>query len=224
MAKQRRSRRKKSVSSRSRKQDPRLCELIIIWGRNGTGKSTLAKQLMDGLPGRKLLVTKTGAPKIWQGVPVIDATNPAHYEFQNETRQIIARFREDQPKDGKNDTFIHVFDNYTDGILMMDDCMQYLDANTRNVPGITDILIEYRHRMLDVFLIVHNPNQVPNKVWDHASGVIVMSTARMMDTSGVKISNVDEIIAAQKRINRAFLAAKARKDGSQYGIYEYIQI
>lgn len=219
-----RSKKGSKRSAKERKRDSRLCELIIIWGRNGTGKSTLAKQLMDGLPGRKLLVTKTGAPKIWHQVPVINAVNPEHYCFQQETRQIIARFRDDQPKPGKNDTFIHVFDYYRDGILMLDDCMQYLEANTSNVPGLKDILIEYRHRMLDVFLIVHGPQQVPKKVWDHASGVIVMSTARLIDPSRVRVDNVQDILAAQRRVNASFIAAKGRNDGSQYGIYEYVQI
>lgn len=216
--------RKRKGRKRSSGQAKRLCELIIIWGRNGTGKSTLAKQLMDGIGGRRLLVTKTGAPKIWHDVPVINVTNPAHFEYENQTRQVLARLRDDQPTKGKNDTFINIYDNYRNGILMLDDCMQYLEANTTNVPGLKDILIEYRHSMLDVFLIVHGPQQVPPKIWDHASGVIVMSTARLVNPNRVRVDNIEEIIAAQKRVNAKFKAAKLRNDGSQYGIYEYIAI
>jgi hypothetical protein len=213
--------RKKAVRKPPEK---RLCELIIIWGRNGTGKSTLAKQLMDGIGGRRLLVTKTGAPKIWHDVPIINVTNKAHYKFQNETRQVLARLRDDHPSPGKNDTFINIYDNYRNGILMLDDCMQYLEANTTNVPGLKDILIEYRHRMLDVFLIVHGPEQVPPKIWDHASGVVVMSTPRLINPNRVKIDGVEEMLAAQKRVNEKFKAAKSRDDGTQYGIYEFIAV
>ena len=125
----------------------------------------------------------------------------------------------------EDDTFEHIFQNYHDGVLMLDDCKQYMKANTTQVPGLTDILIEYRHSMIDVFLVVHGPGQLPPKIWDHASGVIVMATARLLSKSDAGgIEAYDEIIAAQRRVNERYRQAVARNDGSEYGIHEYIQI
>ncbi|PSR12752.1 MAG: hypothetical protein DA408_11015 [Bacteroidetes bacterium] len=56
------------------------------------------------------------------------------------------------------------------------------------------------------------------------SGVVVMSTARLINPNRVRIDAVEEMLAAQKRVNTQFLAAKARNDESQYGIYEFIPV
>jgi hypothetical protein len=53
---------------------------------------------------------------------------------------------------------------------------------------------------------------------------MVMSTARLVNKNRVRIDAIDEIYAAQKRVNAKFKAAKARNDGTQYGIYEYIPV
>jgi|GEM_PF-5004470 hypothetical protein len=51
-----------------------------------------------------------------------------------------------------------------------------------------------------------------------------MSTARLINPNRVRIDAVEEMLAAQKRVNTQFLAAKARNDESQYGIYEFIPV
>jgi hypothetical protein len=51
-----------------------------------------------------------------------------------------------------------------------------------------------------------------------------MSTPRLINPNRLKIDGAEDILAAQKRVNEKFKAARARDDESHYGIYEFVAV
>lgn len=198
----------------------RDAQITIIIGRNGTGKSTFAEKLMKRLRQRAVVVTYSGMPKIWRPYTEIDPRKAKSFQFKKGIRQIVAA-RWEQSRT-KNDVFKYVYNNYHDGAVIFDDCRGYIHGNVDNDQYFRQLILDFRHRMLDLYFVVHTPSDVPPKVWGFASTIWVGSTDSMLDKGQIKIGSADRIIAAQQQVNEVFLKAKAKKDNSHYGIFKKI--
>lgn len=184
----------------------------IFIGRNGTGKSYLAHKILKSVKRRAIVVTASGAPKIWRQYPEIDVTEPGALDFKSGIRQVF--FYRHEKK-----TFEYLHTKFRDGIIIFDDCRAYLTKDLHNDMHLKGMLIEFRHYMQDLWFIVHAPSEVPKAAWPFTAAVFVGPTGVLFDKSRVPLDNVDEMINAQKKVNAAFRIAKARNDNSQYGLF-----
>ena len=80
--------------------------------------------------------------------------------------------------------------------------------------GIRQLLLDFRHRMLDLFFVVHTPSDVPPRVWGFTSTVFVGATDSLVNKSQIKTDSADQIIKAQREINELYRQAKAKGDNS----------
>ena len=193
----------------------RDAQSTFIWGRNGTGKSTLVKEMVEKIGKPTLVVTKAGMPKIWRPYPVIDATDPEAYQFKG-IRQVHEHLLE-------KDTFRYIYRYFRNGSLVLDDCKTYFPNTLDTHPYLKDIFVNYRHIMVDVYTIVHSGRQVPKRAWDHSTNVIIGATPSLLDKS-TPIADVDRIIEMQRDVNRSWKAAAAKNDGSHYGIFKLVRL
>jgi ABC-type cobalamin/Fe3+-siderophores transport system ATPase subunit len=203
----------------------RDAQTTIIIGRNGTGKSTFCEKILKKLKGKALVVTYNGAPKIWRPFPEAPLEDKGKMEkIKKGIRQVIAARYEVNAR--QNDTFKNIYNNFRNGTVIFDDCRGYITSNVDNDKYFRHLLLDFRHKMLDLFFVVHSPSDVPPRVWGFASTVFVGSTASFLKPSQASIDteSVHKIVAAQRSINQAFRKAKARNDNSHYGLFKMVQL
>jgi hypothetical protein len=138
-----RSRKKKSAAPRHRD-----AQVTVIFGKNGTGKSYLCRQIIEAMGGRAVVVTYAGMPKIWREVPEIDAADPAAWQWEQGMRQIIAARYE--TKGTRTDVFKHLYRHFRGGAIVFDDCREYIVGNRlTDYPYLKKLLSAFRHMELD---------------------------------------------------------------------------
>jgi hypothetical protein len=201
----------------------RDAQVTIIIGRNGTGKSTFCEKIIKALDERALVVTYNGMPKIWRPYKIIDVSKASRFtKFQKGIRQVIAARYE--IGSNRNDVFKHIYTNFSGGIVTFDDCRGYIGGNMDNDDYFRQLILDFRHKMIDIFFVVHTPTDVPPRIWGFASTVFVGATDALVNKSQVKTHSADAVIQAQHEVNELFRQAKERGDGSHYGIFKRIDL
>lgn len=200
-------------SSATRHRD---AAVVIVMGKNGTGKSTLAKKFIDAQGGRILVVTMNGAPEIWRSYPVVDAADPKSFQDWNSGIKQVYYMQHDK------ETFQHIHNHFHNGILVLDDCRGYIPSQLDADQGLKRLLIDFRHKMLDLYFIVHSPGQVPRQVWSFYSYAWIGATDALFDKR-LPIDSCERLLEAQRDVNERYRVARDRNDGSQYGIFRLVK-
>ena len=200
----------------------RDAEVTIIVGRNGTGKSTFCEKLVKGLSQRTLAVTYNGMPKIWRPYKEVDITSARAMKFKKGIRQVIAARYEESSR--KNHVFRHIYTNFHNGIIIWDDCRGYIDSAVDNNKYFRQLILDFRHRMLDMIFVVHSPSDVPPRLWGFASTAWIGATDSLVNKSQVRTHSADRIIEVQHEVNEAFKKAKLKGDGGHYGIFKMVKL
>ena len=200
----------------------RDAQITIILGRNGTGKSTFCEQIINAMGTRALAVTYNGMPKIWRPYPEVNIKNAKAMQFKKGIRQVIAGRYEVSAN--KNDVFQHIYTNYKGGAIIWDDCRGYINSSVDSNKYFRQLLLDFRHRMLDQFFVVHSPSDVPPRLWGFASTAWIGATDALVNKSQVKTHSAERIIAVQHQVNEAYRKAKAKGDNSHYGIFKRVQL
>lgn len=194
----------------------RDAQVTILMARNGTGKSTLVKTIADALGGKIVVVTMNGMPELWRPYPAIDASKKAEWaSWETGIRQVYYMQHE-------KETFRYIHSYFRNGILILDDCRNYVSSNLDNQEHLKHLLIDFRHKMMDLFFVVHSPGQVPKQVWTFYSNVWVGATDALLPKS-IGIDSGERIIAAQREVNERYRLALEKEDGSHYGIFKLIR-
>lgn len=194
----------------------RDAQVTIVMGKNGTGKSTFCQKIINGVGDRALVVTLNGAPKIWRQYPMVDAANKKQMAFKNGIAQCWFMQHDD-------DTYEHIYKNFGNGMLIFDDCRGYLGSNVDQHIWFKRLLMDFRHKMLDLYFVCHTPSDVPSRIWGFASDIFVGATDALFPKGRISTASADQIIEAQRIVNQRFRAAKEKGDGSHYGIFKRIQ-
>ncbi len=193
----------------------RDAQVAIIFGRNGTGKSTFVQKLVKKISSRALVVTFAGLPKIWRQYKTIDVADASAFKWKKGIRQAQwVRHEEDTAK--------YIYKNFRSGIVIFDDCREYIPDRINQNPWLKRLLSSFRHKEIDLFFIAHSPSDIPPQIWMYNSAVFVGSTDALLPNR-IKIGSAPRILEAQKRVNQKFLAAEAKKNGSHYGIFELVR-
>lgn len=205
---------------KAKKKNYRDAQVTIIFGKNGTGKSYLCKDIVSQMGGRAVVVTYAGMPKIWRGVPVIDAKDPNAWKWDKGLRQIIAAEYDHPTKDSKNYVFEYIFKYFKNGTVIFDDCREYIVTNRiTDYPYLKKILSAFRHKELDLFFVMHSPGDVPKQVWMYTSTTFVGHTNAIIKESDLRIGTAAEIVRVQPKIKKEFLRRKKLNNGSHYGLF-----
>lgn len=198
----------------------RDAQVTCIFGKNGTGKSTLVKNIADRIGGKVLICTYAGMPKIWRGVPILDATKRDQWQqWESGMKQVIVSRTDHPTKSTQNYIFEHIYRNFKGGTIIFDDCREYITDKITNHPFLKKILSSFRHRELDLFFVMHSPADVPRQVWIYNSTTFVGHTDQLINTSHIRTSSAQMIERAQKKIAPEFRRRKAKNNGSHYGLF-----
>lgn len=169
----------------------------IILGYNGTGKTTLARKIIEAYtaePGTKALIVTPDASE-WTNYEETMLARPADFNFTGIRRYIWTFIR-------KNDlaAMERLRSWYFDGILTFDDCRSYLTASTND--WLKYLYIRRRQKMIDLMLITHGFTDVPPQAFTNCSDLFLFRTVDNIERRKDELINLDEMIAAQARVNR----------------------
>lgn len=138
----------------------RKTELTLIVGVNGTGKSTFIANTVLQANKKGLVVTVDGAE--WRQLPLI--TNEQIRTFTGQARIIY-----EGPE-----TLTAIKNNYSGGILVLDDALAYLNEQTPEM--LRFLYIRRRQQGIDLYIVTHGLRQVPPKCFSYASYLILFYT------------------------------------------------
>lgn len=129
---------------------------FIIVGTNGTGKTTLTKQLLTN---RKTLVVDPDGLE-WSSLPTIDINEITLLKDGKKARIIAPDYKD-----------IVELVNYQHGNLVLDDCRYYV--RSRIEEGVRQLLVRRRQKDVDIFAVAHSLNEVPPTFWTFATHLVL---------------------------------------------------
>lgn len=183
---------------------------IAVVGTTGTGKSTLAKHLLQNMDDRVVVVTYNDDPEIWQQYKEVDSIDAPmkHAGIQKVT---FCRY-------GK-DTFLKLYKNLRNAVLVLDDCRQYIKANIEHTPGLVDLVISHRHLGLDIVFVVHSPIQIPPQARPFIKLAYIGRCTVMIKPSSFNVSEPEKFLEAQRRVN-----AKIKELKRPFGVFYKVRL
>ncbi len=169
--------------------EPRRAKLTIILGTNGTGKTTLLRNIVESSSQRTLIITAQDAE--WLHLPHNPLLTPDDFAFSGIQRHIF-----DPHRTHGTLSRIHLFRK---GIIVFDDCRLYLRANTDDT--IRALLIARRQREVDIFAVGHGFTEVPPVFFTFASDLFLFRTTDEIRRRKDCLQNFDTMLNLQREIN-----------------------
>jgi len=139
----------------------RKSRCILILGKPGTGKSTLAYKLMKEY-GRGLMVLPSYDD--WADIlPELDINCPDSYNYNGVKHHVY----------NTDNDFYYIYNMYHNGIACFDDVRAYIPSNF-DYSHFKKMLIRPRQRMLDVIIMAHGFSEVPPKLFTFITDYVIM--------------------------------------------------
>ncbi len=174
----------------------RRAKMTIILGTNGTGKTTLLRQILYA-SGQKCLVL-TPHPNEWTELEDTNLATPADYLFTGLRRHIIRR----------NYT-IPRLKYFKQGIIVFDDCKTFIRPLD---PDIEQLLIDRRQNECDVFYVAHGFTRVPPVFYPYYTEIILFKTLDNIASRKQYLLNYAQIMEAQNRVNQKAITNPHHKE------------
>lgn len=163
---------------------------ILILGYNGTGKTTITRQLIAHEAekgGRSLIIIPDDIE--YEDVPYIDQPKQVQ-GLQGVAKTIFF----------EKETLEMIMDNYNNGQLVFEDFRSYLGSITKSETHY--LLIRRRQLSIDIIACAHGFTEIPPKFFTFASDIILFQTKDNIYSRKNQLRNFDEMVEAQQRINK----------------------
>lgn len=182
-------------------RDPKC---ILILGTNGTGKSTLACNMMNDA-GKGLMVL----PQFDDWAEMLPPTN-IYSKKQLEYTGIKHHIYKN------DDDFAAIFKNYHNGILTLDDCRVYVKSDLRH-SHLFPILQRRRQMMCDIILMAHGFKTTPPQFFTFITDYVIFKVndspeIRKMDLG----TNYDIVSKTVEQVRK--MAEK------QFNVFKWIKV
>lgn len=172
----------------------RTASCIVIIGANGTGKTTLLKQILLTAPQRAIVVTPDciewtdTLPDGTERFPINQLQKRTDFVFQGIQRHIY--------DDKRTLSAISAFKK---GIVVFDDCRAYLRDSTDE--RVHQLLIRRRQREVDFIACAHSFAEMPRRFFTFASDIFLFQTKDNVDMRRGVIKDLEQMREAQARVN-----------------------
>lgn len=184
--------------------EERKAKCICIIGTNGTGKSTLAVQLMQQQrSGLMILPTFDD----WAAqFPQTNCSGRADLSYDGIRHHVM-------DSDSKV-IFSKIFQYYRDGIIVCDDPIVYIPKNLDDHP-LKNILARRRQISCDIVFVAHTFKRVPPMLFDYITEFIIFNTVNASSRKNELGANYEIIEKIIKRV-----AYKAKTDAHYCEIFK----
>jgi len=196
--------------------------MTIVIGKQGTGKSTMVENMAKQFKGRVLVMTYAMVQRPWASYPKIDLRNKEELKnWKTGIRHVAYTWYE-------QDTWKLIYENYQDGIILFDDCKEYIssarpDTGDPRTKYLRSLISNFRHKQLDLFFIFHTPSDVLKLIWGMFTKLVIFATDELITKKMISSATLPAIVEAQLRVNKRFADAKAKNNKSDYGVLKDYQ-
>lgn len=166
-------------------------KMVLVIGTNGTGKTTLARKLLEGVEcARKLVVTQHLSE--WSYLPENPLSSPSDLAFTGTNWHLVL--------DEK--TIFKRLNQFYNGVLLLDDCMNYMPPQTDM--DVKRLYIGRRQRANHIIMVAHGITEVPPKAFTFATDIFLGATRDNPDSTRKNtIQNFDQFVSIQRKVNEA---------------------
>jgi hypothetical protein len=133
---------------------------IIIVGTNGTGKTTVLRNLVN--TNRRLLVIDPDGME-WGDLPEIKLSQVAMMTPTAKARVI-----------GPSPEELDMLINFENGNLVLDDCRYYVKSRIEE--SVRKTLVRRRQKSIDVYAVGHSLSEIPPTFWVFCTHLILFKT------------------------------------------------
>ncbi len=170
----------------------RVGKTVVIVGRNGTGKTTMLRQILENSNQRALIITPDDVE--WDDCPETRLETRTDYVFDGLARHIFDPHRT-----------LDAIRLFRKGIIVFDDCRSYLTDATDD--RMRELFIRKRQRELDIFAVAHGFTQVPPVFFTFADEYFVFDTLDNVSRRKNCITDdavFQRIVQAQSELKKEF--------------------
>ncbi len=172
--------------------------MTMVLGTNGTGKSTIMRNILDGCNEKKALIV-TNHIEEWRDVPEVTLKQREDFTFSGirKTRCF--------PQTKDDIGTLARLRYFRKGVIVFDDARLYMkDAKTDNL--IEDLMISYRQQELDIFVVAHGFTKVRPVFYSYVSNIILFRTLDSVAYRKMELGeNYQRIVETQTRVNQMAL-------------------
>lgn len=159
-----------------KKKTQRQVLFFIIVGTNGTGKTTLVRELIGDK--RTLVVDPDGLE--WGDLPMIDVDDIDRIKEGKKARIVAPNYKD-----------MAELTRYMNGNLVLDDCRYYIKSRIEE--GVRQVMVRRRQKAVDIFAVAHSLNEVPPTFWTFASHLVLFKTKDNPERLKQNIPRFEEI-------------------------------
>ena len=168
----------------------RPAKLTIILGTNGTGKTTLLREILQKSNQKALVITPDDIE--WQQCEAVELNSAGGFNFTGIRRHIF--------NPAKRNGTLDRLEYFKKGVMVFDDCRAYLSSATDD--RIRRLIIRRRQRMVDVFAVGHGFNEVPPVFFTFATDIVLFRTTDNIARRRNCLKDFDRMAEAQNRVNK----------------------
>lgn len=182
----------------------RTPKLILVAGTNGTGKTTLVKNIVadERKRGNRVLIVVPDDME-WPTIPWVNERFPKRVEWYVGARKIVYF-------DGLLDI---IRERFRDGMVVFDDCRAYFKSSLDET--LHALLIRRRQQMMDLICVAHGFTEIPPKFFTFATHYVVFKTLDRVERRKDVIGGFDQFKACVDRVNQ-----RAEKDIHHYELFK----
>jgi|GEM_PF-2648377 hypothetical protein len=169
-------------------EELRESENILVFGAPGCGKTTFAKEFMEGKPG--LFFTKALRDRGLVGVPEIESEEVASINNKN----CFYRIKPPVPPAKWNKALMDVYNQYVNGCVYYDDIGTMASGNLTG--SLIDIIGGVRHNCNDQIFSFWNPNDCAPFIYQMATRIVIFKTGKVELRNREKYPRLEEFEAA----------------------------
>ncbi len=169
----------------------RKTKLIIILGSPGTGKTTTTEKFLKAEKTRTLVVSPDD--RDWLHIPNIYKLELNKWDYTGARRRIWS---------SKHDLQL-ISDNFTNGLIIFDDCRSYFKANIDET--LHKFLIRRRQNQRDIIVAAHGFSEVPPKFFTFCTELILFNTQDNINIRKDVLRNFDNVRQLQTHVNHKAL-------------------
>ena len=173
----------------------RFPQFMLIVGTNGTGKTTLLKQLVINELKKKdshvLIVTPDDSE--WLNIPEVHPQFPERMQEYKGVRKIITIGSE------ADQNLENIRKYFRGGLLVLDDCRAYFKPGTSAI--LETIFVRRRQMMIDICAVGHGFSKIPPAFFAYTSHMAMFKTTDPVSTRKDRFDDIKRWEAIQQRIN-----------------------
>ena len=163
----------------------------ILIGTNGTGKSTVLRQIMEKsrVNGNRVLVIPSNLSEpSFKDIPQIHVKDLN--TFSGAKKIMCYNTAE----------FAYIAKRLRNCTLISDDFRNYIEQSQMH-PDVRRLFVDRRHNNIDIYMAAHGPAQIPPAFYDWLDFIFLFRTVGNFKRAQDKLLSFDVLLEKQKQIN-----------------------